>query len=83
MIELWWIRDNKLSKKMQLEFDLTLTKAIEPARQSESVKKQQPTGRGQDKEQVAVEAIRKRHDSSLGRDSVKSGLWTGLWTSRV
>ena len=45
------IRDNNLSQKMQLEPNLTLTKAIELARQSESVKKQQPTVRGQEKEQ--------------------------------
>ena len=58
------IRDNQLSQKMQLESALTLKKAIELARQSESVKKQQPTVRG-GKEQVAVEAIRKRHGRQL------------------
>ena len=41
---------------MQLEPDLTLKKAIDIARQCESVKNQ----RGQDTEQVAVEAIRKK-----------------------
>ena len=54
------IRDNSLSQKMQLEPNLTLIKAIELARQSESVKKQQPTVRGQEKEQMAVEVIRKK-----------------------
>ena len=55
------IRDNKPSQKMQLEPDLTLKKAIDLAEQCESVKKQQLTVRGQDTEQVAVEAIRKKH----------------------
>lgn len=55
---------------MQLEPDLTLTKAIELARQSESVKKQQPTVRGQEREQMAVEAIRKRHGRQLSKNPI-------------
>ena len=62
------IRDNKLSQKMQLEPDLTLKKAIVLAHQCESVKKQQLTVRGQDTEQVAIEAIRKKH----GRQQLKN-----------
>ena len=50
------ISDNKLSQKMQLEPDLTLKKATDLARQCESVKKQLPTVRGQDTQQVAVDA---------------------------
>ena len=42
-----------------MEPDLTLKKTINLARQCESVKKQQPTVRDQDTEQVAEEAIRK------------------------
>ena len=62
------IRDNNLSQKMQLEPNLTLTKAIELARQSESIKKQQPTVSGQEKEQMAVEAIRKKPGRLLSRN---------------
>ena len=64
------IRDNKLSQKMQLEPDLTLKKAIDLARQCESVKKQQPTVRGQDTEQMAVEAIRKRHGRQQSKNPI-------------
>ena len=64
------IYDNKLSQRMQLEPDLTLKKAIELARQNESVKKQQPTVRGQNKEQVAVEAIRRRHCRQLSKKPI-------------
>ena len=66
------IRDNKLSQKMQLEPDLTLKKAIDLARQCESVKKQQPTVRGQDTEQMAVEAIRKRHGRQQSKNPISS-----------
>ena len=58
------ICDNKLSQKMQLEPDLTLKKAIDLACQCENVKKQQPTVRGQDNEQVAVEAIRQQSNTA-------------------
>ena len=64
------IYDNKLSQRMQLEPDLTLKKAIELARQNESVKKQQPTVRGPNKEQVAVEAIRRRHGRQLSKNPI-------------
>ena len=55
------ISDNKLSQKMQLEPDLTLEKAIDLACQCESIKKQQSIVRGQHTQQVAVEAIWKKH----------------------
>ena len=55
---------------MQLEPDLTLEKAIELAQQSESVKKQQPTVRGQEREQMTVEAIRKRHSRQLSKNPI-------------
>ena len=41
--------DQKLSEKLQVDADLTLEKAINSVRQSESVKSQQPIVRGQDK----------------------------------
>ena len=44
------IHDYNLSQKMQLEPDLTLKKDIELACQSENIKKQQLTVRGQGKE---------------------------------
>ena len=64
------IRDNKLSQKMQLEPELTLKKAIDLARQCESVKKQQPTVRGQDTEQVAVAAIRKKYGRQQSKNPI-------------
>ena len=64
------IHDNKLSQKMQLEPDLTLKKATDLVRQSESVKKQQPTVRGQNTEQVAVEAIIKRHGRQQSKNPI-------------
>ena len=64
------ICDNKLSQKMRLEPDLTLKKVINIARQCESVKKQQPTVRGQDTEQMAVEAIRKRHGRQQSKNPI-------------
>ena len=36
------VRDNKLSQRMQIEADLTLSKAMELASQNEAVKQQQP-----------------------------------------
>ena len=47
-----------------------MQKAIELARQSESVKKQQPTVRGQEREQMAVEAIKKRHSRQLSKNPI-------------
>ena len=41
------IRNNALSEKMQLDSELTLSKAIAQVRQSEAVKQQQPLLRGQ------------------------------------
>ena len=64
------IRENKLSQKMQLEPILTLKKAIDLACQCESVKKQQPAVRGQDTEQVAVEAIIKRHGRQQSKNPI-------------
>ena len=66
------IHDNKLSQKMLLELDLTSKKAIDLARQYESVKKQQPTVRDQDVEQVAVEAIRKKHCRQQSKNPISS-----------
>ena len=38
-----WLADKQLSERMQMEKDLDLEKAIDMARQSEAVKKQQNT----------------------------------------
>ena len=45
-------RDRKLSEKMQLDAQLTLEKAISLARQSETVKKQQPILHGEQPEKI-------------------------------
>ena len=47
-----------------------MKKAIELARQNESVKKQQPTVRGQNNEQMAIEAIRRRHGRQLSKNPI-------------
>ena len=57
------IRDSKLSQRMQLEAELTLTKAIEIASQSEAVKEQQSTVRGHS-ESISVDVIKKRQFST-------------------
>ena len=49
------LRNRKLSERLQLEADLTLEKAITMARQSESVRKQQPVIRG-DRSEIAMES---------------------------
>lgn len=41
-----WITDQALSEKMQLDEKLTLEKAAKMARQSETIKNQQPEMRG-------------------------------------
>ena len=55
------IRDGKLSEKLQMEAELTLESAVTLARQSESVKKQQPEIRGAE---TMVEAVQSRSHSS-------------------
>ena len=57
------IRDSKLSEKMQLDPDLTLEKAITLARQSETVKKQQPVIRGQIEPEANLDAVKTRYKS--------------------
>ena len=52
------IHDSRLSKKMQMEPDLTLKKAVSLARQSESVKIQQPTVRGVVQQETTIEAVK-------------------------
>ena len=49
------LRNRKLSERLQLEADLTLEKAITMARQSESVRKQQPVIRG-GRSEIAMES---------------------------
>ena len=46
------LRDRKLSEKLQLDAQLTLEKAISLARQSETVKKQQPILHGEQPEKI-------------------------------
>lgn len=41
------IRDSSLSEKLQLDADLTLSKAVRHAREAEAVKRQQPLLRGE------------------------------------
>lgn len=52
------IRDSRLSEKMQLEPDLTLEKAVTLARQSESIKTQQPTVRGEALQESTIEVVK-------------------------
>ncbi|KAK0131436.1 hypothetical protein N1851_033838 [Merluccius polli] len=55
------LKDSKLSERMQLDRELTLTKAITMARQSEEVKRQQTDLRGElnTASKVAVDALNK------------------------
>jgi hypothetical protein len=55
------LKDDRLSEKLQLDAELTLEKAVTPARQSETVKKQQLTMRNQfqDKTEGEVAFVRK------------------------
>ena len=68
------IKDSNLSLKMQLDADLTLKKATDMARQSESVKKQQALMRD-DKVDSTVEAVKSRRNKekhSKTRNSMPS-----------
>ena len=52
------IHDSRLSEKMQMEPDLTIEKAVSLARQSKSVKTQQPTVRGVVQQETTTEAVK-------------------------
>ena len=52
------IRDAQLSEKMQMEPELTLERAVTLARQSECVKTQQPTVRGELFQESTIEVVR-------------------------
>ena len=52
------IRDAQLSEKMQMESELTLARAVTLARQSECIKTQQPTVRGELSQESTVEVVR-------------------------
>ena len=52
------IRDAQLSEKMQMEPELTLKRAVTLARQSECVKTQQPTVRGELSQESTIEAVK-------------------------
>ena len=51
------IRDVKLSEKLQLDAELTLSKAVTQVRQAEAVKLQQPLVRGGTHEAVSVGGV--------------------------
>ena len=68
------LRDHRLSEKLQLDSNLTLTTAISLARESEMVKKQQPLLRGQVQENQTLEVgavqrqtLRRQPRPPLGR----------------
>lgn len=65
------IRDKVLSEKLQLEADLTLEKAVNFARQKETVRKQQMFLRGDGKRQVEVDALGVRKYSKPGKTKDK------------
>ena len=71
------LQDSKLSEKLQLDPDLTLTKAINQARQSETVKKQQTLLRSDFKESTEtmkeVDAIKSRKTPKFKKESASSG----------
>ena len=64
------IRDSRLSEKLQMESDLTLERAVTLVRQSESIKTQQPTVRGQLPKEDLIEAVRGARAPSKGRSNV-------------
>lgn len=65
------IRDDRLSEKLQLDPDLTLAKATQLTRQSEQVKKQQPSLRSNfqatETPQAEVEAVSKKPSYAQGK----------------
>ena len=67
------LQDLKLSEKLQLDPDLTLTKAINQARQSEAVKKQQTLLRSDFKESTEtkneVDAVKTRTTPKFKKQS--------------
>lgn len=62
------ICDRAVSEKMQMESSLTLKKAILLAQQSESVKTQQPTIRGELPQETVVEAVKGTKVSLNGKN---------------
>ena len=52
------LRDSRFSEKLQMDAELTLDKAMNQARQSEAIKKQQATVRGQSRDEASVETIK-------------------------
>ena len=84
------IRDAKLSEKLQLDAELTLSKAVTQVRQAEAVKLQQPLVRGGTHEAAAVGGVSyKGKDYSsvvpgdTGRSTSKKSLVTALKESHV
>lgn len=63
------IKDHALSEKLQLDSELTLTKAMTKIRQSEEIKKQQPTLRqsNTDGAEANMDAVRFKHKQKSGQ----------------
>ncbi len=61
------IRDSKLSEKLQMDAGLTLDLAVTALRQSEAVKKQQATLRGQLQEDSSVGSPNRSHGTANPR----------------
>ena len=62
------IQDSRLSEKLQMKSDLTLERAVTLVRQSESVKTQQPTVRGQLPKEDLIGTVRGIKASSRGQN---------------
>ena len=61
--------NSRLSEKLQMDPNLMLDKAMSLARQSEAVKKQQPTVRGQVRDETSIEAIHGTRDQQKQKPS--------------
>ena len=64
------IQDAALSEKLQLEADLSIESAIAKVRQSELIKQQQPTVRG-DEQKVEAISNKDTHFRKCGNDPLK------------
>ena len=66
------IQDAQLSEKMQMEPELTLERAVTLARQSEGVKTQQPTVRGELLQESTIEAVHATTRQQKGQNRLPS-----------
>ena len=77
------LADVALSERLQMDPDLTLQRAVEKARNSELVKKQQGTIRNADKN-IHIEAVgEKRKIRYHKKESQQGCSWHGLLNSRI